>query len=102
MFVRWVTALELAKAKAIRTMESEEEEEMEEVSTPPDNHEVQNVFRMLSAKLEDMQTCCELINKHGNTLQVWLSFWRGSFSEIRKKNFSKLKRVDCVFLESSK
>jgi hypothetical protein len=67
---RWVTALELAKAKAIRTMESEEEEEMEEVSAPPDNHEVQNVFRMLSAKLEDMQTCCDLINKHGNTLQV--------------------------------
>lgn len=51
-------------------MESEEEEELEEVSAPADNHEVQNVFRMLSAKLEDMQTCCDLINKHGNALQV--------------------------------
>ncbi|CAG7636499.1 unnamed protein product [Allacma fusca] len=70
---RWVTALELAKAKAIRTMESEEEEELEEVTAPPDNQEVQNVFRMLSAKLEDMQTCCELINKHGNALQKALS-----------------------------
>lgn len=67
---RWVTALELAKAKAIRAMESEEEEEMEEVSTPQDNHEVHNVFRMLGAKLEDMQTCCDLISKHGTTLQV--------------------------------
>jgi len=52
-------------------MESEEEEELEEVSNPPDNQEIQNVFRMLSAKLEDMQTCCELINKHGSTLQVF-------------------------------
>lgn len=66
----WVTALELAKARAISTMEAEEEEEMEEVSAPPDNHEVQNVFRMLSAKLEDMQTCCDLISKHGQALQV--------------------------------
>ena len=62
--------MELAKAKAIRTMESEEEEELEEVCAPLDNHEVQNVFRLLSAKLEDMQTCSELINKHGGALQV--------------------------------
>lgn len=51
-------------------MESEEEEELEEVNAPLDNHEIQNVFRLLTAKLEDMQTCCDLINKHGSTLQV--------------------------------
>lgn len=62
--------MELAKAKAIRTMESEEDDEMEEAAAPPDSLQVQNVFRMLSAKLEDMQTCCDLINKHGSTLQV--------------------------------
>ncbi|ODN04933.1 Oxysterol-binding protein 1 [Orchesella cincta] len=70
---RWVTALELAKSKAIRMMESEEEEELEEVSTPIDGHEVTNVFKMLNAKLDDLQTCCELINKHGNSLTKALS-----------------------------
>lgn len=70
---RWVTSLELAKAKAIRMMESEEEEELEEVSTPMDIQEVTNVFKMLTAKRDDLQTCCELINKHGNSLTKALS-----------------------------
>ncbi|GJQ81348.1 Osbp [Trypoxylus dichotomus] len=64
----WVTALELAKAKAIRSMESEEEEEeVEEGSGSPE--EWSNVVRELQAKLEDLRTCSELIAKHGGALQ---------------------------------
>ncbi|XP_069684103.1 oxysterol-binding protein 1 isoform X2 [Periplaneta americana] len=69
---RWVTALELAKAKAIRAMESEEEEEYDE-SMASQKNEVQNVIKSLSARLEDLQTCSDLIAKHGAALQRSLS-----------------------------
>ncbi|XP_023716745.1 oxysterol-binding protein 1 isoform X7 [Cryptotermes secundus] len=69
---RWVTALELAKAKATRAMESEEEEEYDESMTSQKN-EVQNVIKSLAARLEDLQTCCDLTLKHGNALQRSLS-----------------------------
>ncbi|KAK5638430.1 hypothetical protein RI129_012725 [Pyrocoelia pectoralis] len=63
----WVTALELAKAKAIRNMESEEDEEADEGSGSPE--EWSGVVRELQARLEDLQTCSELISKHGASLQ---------------------------------
>ncbi|XP_043482425.1 oxysterol-binding protein 1 isoform X2 [Leptopilina heterotoma] len=65
---QWVTALELAKAKAIQALESEEEEEeyqgnanqkMEQVSTLKD----------LSERLEHLQSCYELLVKKGSNLQ---------------------------------
>ncbi|RZC40195.1 Oxysterol BP and/or PH domain containing protein, partial [Asbolus verrucosus] len=63
----WVTALELAKAKAIRSMESEDdEEETEEGSGSPE--EWSSVVRKLEAQLNDIQTCSDLIQKHWKSL----------------------------------
>ncbi|XP_017776763.1 PREDICTED: oxysterol-binding protein 1 isoform X2 [Nicrophorus vespilloides] len=64
----WVTALELAKAKAIRNMESEEdEEEQDAASGSPE--EWSSIVRELQSRLEDLQTCSDLIGKHGAALQ---------------------------------
>ncbi|XP_018330016.1 oxysterol-binding protein 1-like isoform X3 [Agrilus planipennis] len=64
----WVTALELAKAKAIRNMESEEEEEQadENAGSP---EEWSGVVRDLQNRLGDLQTCADLIGKHAAALQ---------------------------------
>ncbi|KAJ8872288.1 hypothetical protein PR048_025890 [Dryococelus australis] len=70
---RWVTALELAKAKAIRTIESEEEEDDFDTSVCSQKNELQSMLKSLSTKLEDLQTCSELIAKHGAALQRALS-----------------------------
>jgi hypothetical protein len=68
----WVTALELAKAKAIRSMESEDdEEEAEEGSGSPE--EWSSVVRKLEAQLNDIQTCSDLIQKHWKSLVKPLS-----------------------------
>lgn len=63
---QWVTALELAKAKAITTLESDEEEVPGE---QPDKNELQQTLKTLSTKLEDIQTCSELLTKHQTALQ---------------------------------
>ncbi|XP_067136347.1 oxysterol-binding protein 1 isoform X2 [Centruroides vittatus] len=70
---RWVTALELAKARAIRMMESEDDEEYEMMPAQPDKNELQTVLKVLSTKLEDLNTCNDLILKHGTALQRSLS-----------------------------
>ncbi|KAH8268470.1 hypothetical protein KR026_007539 [Drosophila bipectinata] len=64
----WVTALELAKAKAIRAIESEEEEETETAQVVP-SQEINSVVRDLTERLENMRTCYDLITKHGAALQ---------------------------------
>ncbi|XP_022252408.1 oxysterol-binding protein 1-like [Limulus polyphemus] len=66
---RWVTALELAKARAIRITESEDEEDYDLVPTQSDKNELQTMLKLLSAKLEDLTTCNNLIIKHGTALQ---------------------------------
>ncbi|XP_033333217.1 oxysterol binding protein isoform X4 [Megalopta genalis] len=65
---QWVTALELAKAKAIQAMESEEEEEefQDNDSQKPENV---SVIKDLSQRLEELQSCYDLINKRGTMLQ---------------------------------
>ncbi|XP_058829798.1 oxysterol-binding protein 1 isoform X2 [Topomyia yanbarensis] len=68
----WVTALELAKAKAIRAMESDEEEEDTAANTIP-SEELNLVVRELSIRLENLKTCYDLITKHGAALQRALS-----------------------------
>lgn len=50
----------------------EEEEEYDESMTSQKN-EMQNVIKSLAARLEDLQTCCDLTLKHGNALQRSLS-----------------------------
>ncbi|XP_061518084.1 oxysterol-binding protein 1 isoform X2 [Anopheles gambiae] len=68
----WVTALELAKAKAIRAMESDEEEEDNTANTIP-SEELNLVVRELTVRLENLKTCYDLITKHGAALQRALS-----------------------------
>ncbi|XP_055598149.1 oxysterol-binding protein 1 isoform X2 [Uranotaenia lowii] len=68
----WVTALELAKAKAIRAMESDEEEEDTAANTIP-SEELNLVVRELTVRLENLKTCYDLITKHGMALQRALS-----------------------------
>ncbi|XP_019871821.2 oxysterol-binding protein 1 isoform X2 [Aethina tumida] len=63
----WVTALELAKAKAIRNMESEEDDdEADEGSGNVEDWS--SVVRKLEAQLNDLQTCSDLIHKHWKCL----------------------------------
>ncbi|XP_045136046.1 oxysterol-binding protein 1-like isoform X2 [Portunus trituberculatus] len=81
---KWVTALELAKAKAIRQMESGElplgeewplyiQDEDEEDVGDAGADDVANTLKVLTAKLEDLRTCHDLIIKHGAALQKSLS-----------------------------
>ncbi|XP_015762433.1 PREDICTED: oxysterol-binding protein 1-like isoform X1 [Acropora digitifera] len=58
---RWVTALELAKAKAIKMLESDEEEDS-------NSDQAENI-KPLNTKLDDLQTCNDLVSKHGSALQ---------------------------------
>ncbi len=99
---RWVTALELAKSNAIRAMESgnfilsplfclifnfifymtiktisltDEEDEIVNLDDQSQSQEaeLQNILKNLTARLEDLQTCNDLIVKHGTALQRSLS-----------------------------
>ncbi|XP_045172406.2 oxysterol-binding protein 1-like isoform X2 [Mercenaria mercenaria] len=60
---KWVTALELAKADAIRMLEPDSDEE------EPDKTDIQTTIKSLNSKLEDLNTCNDLIGKHGSALQ---------------------------------
>ncbi|KAG8182462.1 hypothetical protein JTE90_020383 [Oedothorax gibbosus] len=68
---RWVTALELAKSRAIRMTESDEDEEYSLLPNQggSDKGELQTALKVLSSKLEDLGTCNDLILKHGFALQ---------------------------------
>ncbi|XP_011144778.1 oxysterol-binding protein 1 isoform X4 [Harpegnathos saltator] len=65
---QWVTALELAKAKAIKAMESEEEEE-EYQDNDNQKAETASVIKDLTRRLDDLQACNDLIFKQGTMLQ---------------------------------
>ncbi|KAL0119238.1 hypothetical protein PUN28_009669 [Cardiocondyla obscurior] len=64
---QWVTALELAKAKAIQAMESEEEEEYQDNDNQ--NVETASVIKDLTRRLDDLQACNDLMLKQGSALQ---------------------------------
>uniref|UniRef100_A0A8C5PYS1 Oxysterol-binding protein n=1 Tax=Leptobrachium leishanense TaxID=445787 RepID=A0A8C5PYS1_9ANUR len=64
---RWVTALELAKAKAIHDSGDEEP------SSQSDKSELHSSLKALTSKLDDLSTCNDLIAKHGAALQRSLS-----------------------------
>ncbi|XP_054827053.1 LOW QUALITY PROTEIN: oxysterol-binding protein 1 [Eublepharis macularius] len=70
---RWVTALELAKAKAVKMLAESDESGDEESVSQTDKTELQNTLRTLSSKVEDLSTCNDLIAKHGTALQRSLS-----------------------------
>uniref|UniRef100_A0A8C1PAS8 Oxysterol-binding protein n=1 Tax=Cyprinus carpio TaxID=7962 RepID=A0A8C1PAS8_CYPCA len=80
---RWITALELAKAKASR-MQLESDDSGDDStpnaagqSTGSRNSEVQSTLRTLGSKVEDLSTCNDLIAKHGSALQRSLSELEG-------------------------
>ncbi|XP_046740221.1 oxysterol-binding protein 1 isoform X2 [Diprion similis] len=64
---QWVTALELAKAKAIQAMESEDEEDYQDNDNQKAEHA--SIVKDLTDRLEDLQTCNDLITKRGTALQ---------------------------------
>ncbi|KAK1792211.1 hypothetical protein P4O66_012167 [Electrophorus voltai] len=71
---RWVTALELAKAKAIRMVNDQSDDSGEEEPTSrSDRSELQGALKTLASKLDDLCTCNDLIAKHGAALQRSLS-----------------------------
>ncbi|XP_071946282.1 oxysterol-binding protein 1-like isoform X1 [Antedon mediterranea] len=71
---KWVTALELAKAKAIRMTEEFSDDSSEELPpTETEKTDIQHSMRSFSNKLEDLNTCNDLIVKHGAALQRALS-----------------------------
>ncbi|XP_016321613.1 oxysterol-binding protein 2-like isoform X2 [Sinocyclocheilus anshuiensis] len=71
---RWVTALELAKAKAIRMMNDQSDDSADEEPTSQSDHsEIQGTLKTLASKLDDLSTCNDLIAKHGAALQRSLS-----------------------------
>ncbi|KAM6051862.1 oxysterol-binding protein 2 isoform 3-T3 [Theristicus caerulescens] len=71
---RWVTALELAKAKAIRMRNNQSDDSGdEEPASQSDKSELHSTLKTLSSKLEDLSTCNDLIAKHGAALQRSLS-----------------------------
>uniref|UniRef100_A0A8C6WSN3 Oxysterol-binding protein n=1 Tax=Neogobius melanostomus TaxID=47308 RepID=A0A8C6WSN3_9GOBI len=80
---RWITALELAKAKAA-DMQQESDDSGDDFSpsshpaipgqgSASQNSEVQSALRTLGSKVEDLSTCNDLISKHGSALQRSLS-----------------------------
>ncbi|XP_071998099.1 oxysterol-binding protein 2 isoform X4 [Engystomops pustulosus] len=71
---RWVTALELAKAKAVRMMNNQSDDSGdEEPSSQSDKSELHSSLKSLTSKLDDLSTCNDLIAKHGAALQRSLS-----------------------------
>ncbi|XP_043239908.1 oxysterol-binding protein 1-like isoform X2 [Amphibalanus amphitrite] len=87
---RWITALELAKAKAIRALDSEEDGYDEEEE--PDKGDIQAVISTLNAKLEDLQTCHDLIAKHASTLHRSLADLENT--ESTQEVTAKVKQVN--------
>uniref|UniRef100_A0A7N8YA61 Oxysterol-binding protein n=1 Tax=Mastacembelus armatus TaxID=205130 RepID=A0A7N8YA61_9TELE len=82
---RWITALELAKAKAIHMQAESDDSGDEGPMVPPSsgqgggcrNSEIQSTLRTLNSKVEDLSTCNDLIVKHGSALQRSLSELEG-------------------------
>ncbi|CAB3220613.1 unnamed protein product, partial [Arctia plantaginis] len=70
----WVTALELAKAKAIRAQESDDDEDqigtgVVVTSADGDSEDAGGIARELGARFHDLRTCSELVARHGAALQ---------------------------------
>ncbi|XP_039717684.1 oxysterol-binding protein 2 isoform X1 [Pteropus medius] len=92
---QWITALELAKAKAVRMMNSHSDDsgdDDDETTSPADKNELHNTIRSLSLKLGDLSTCNDLITKHGAALQRSLNELDGL--RIPYESSEKLKAVN--------
>ncbi|XP_050353115.1 oxysterol-binding protein 1 [Nymphalis io] len=71
----WVTALELAKAKAIRAQESDDDEDQMSSGqvagggSEGEGEDAGGIARELAARFHDLRTCSELVARHGAALQ---------------------------------
>lgn len=71
----WVTALELAKAKAIRAQESDDDEDQMSSGqvvvggTDGEGEDAGGIAREQAARFHDLRTCSELVARHGAALQ---------------------------------
>ncbi|XP_028036582.1 oxysterol-binding protein 1 [Bombyx mandarina] len=72
----WVTALELAKAKAIRAQESDDDEDQVASGAvviggagEGEGEDTGGIARELAARFHDLRTCSELVARHGTALQ---------------------------------
>lgn len=63
---KWVTSLELAKVRAIRQMDADEDDYYDLAA---DKNELQSILKSLQAKLENLTTCADVVAKHGSALQ---------------------------------
>ncbi|KAM7051425.1 oxysterol-binding protein 2 isoform 3-T3 [Molossus nigricans] len=92
---QWITALELAKAKAVRMMSSHSDDsgdDDDETASPADKSELHGTIKNLSLKLDDLSTCNDLIAKHGAALQRSLNELDGL--RIPYESSEKLKAVN--------
>ncbi|XP_032251024.1 oxysterol-binding protein 2 isoform X3 [Phoca vitulina] len=92
---QWITALELAKAKAVHMMSSHSDDsgdDDDETASPADKSELHCTIKSLSLKLDDLSTCNDLIAKHGAALQRSLSELDGL--KIPHESSEKLKVVN--------
>nr|XP_036849269.1 oxysterol-binding protein 2 isoform X1 [Manis javanica] len=92
---QWITALELAKAKAVHMMSSHSDDsgdDDDDTASPADKSELQSTLKSLSLKLDDLSTCNDLIAKHGAALQRSLNELDGL--RIPYESSEKLKVVN--------
>lgn len=61
---KWVAALELAKNRA----KQDNPDSDEETNTEAEKNEVQTMLKTLQVKLEDLNTCHDLVQKHSGAL----------------------------------
>ncbi|KAM6155505.1 oxysterol-binding protein 2 isoform 1-T1 [Rhynchocyon petersi] len=92
---QWITALELAKAKAVRMMKSNSDDsgdDEDDTASPSDKSELPHTIKNLSLKLDDLSTCNDLLAKHGAALQRSLNELDGL--KIPAENSEKVKVVN--------
>eukprot|EP00117_Sycon_ciliatum_P007125 scpid20383/ scgid10358/ Oxysterol-binding protein 1 len=70
---RWVTALELAKAKAIKMAEAEQQASGSWEELTGQSASADNLLSSMAGKLEDLLACNELVTKHAHQLQRQLT-----------------------------
>lgn len=63
---KWVSSLELAKVRAIRQADADEDDYFDLTA---DKNELQTIFKALQVKLDGLTTCTDVVLKHGNALQ---------------------------------
>ncbi|XP_014209543.1 oxysterol-binding protein 1 isoform X2 [Copidosoma floridanum] len=88
----WVTALELAKAKAIQAMESDEDEEVYQ-SNDSQKVETPSTMKDLQEKLETLQKWNDLLTKRGSMFQRSLTDLE-TLENLSPELSSKLKSVN--------